>query len=298
MNTCMPDTSDTSWPAGFDPTSSSSSQSNSGNPDFPILSADVGVGLCSPSTPVIQAIAGQSGIKLTLVVRDNTGMSLAIPDGVVVTYTVKESYSSDPIGTETATIEDATRGIVSVTLGSDYTNPGLYISELVSKSADGNTLYTTSPYWLFVRASMGVTKAGPPTIAEIRMILADNCPDKNILLDKKYEFTDEEIAFAISRPIDEFNGTYIPETRYTPTSFPTKWKFHWSNAAAGYLLKASAIAYARNTIPYRSGDVSMDETRKLAIYTQLGEDLLKQWREFIRIKKYELNTSRGWLFVR
>lgn len=132
---------------------------------------------------------------------------------------------------------------------------------------------------------------GPPTINEIRMNIMDSSGAENLLLDD-VEFGDEQIALAVIKPIDHFNEVNPPlRTRYTTHTFV--WKKHWLDAIAGYLMQFAAHNYRRNRLGVNAGGVSIDDQNKEREYLTASTMLLEEWKEFVKLKKYELNMAEA-----
>lgn len=169
--------------------------------------------------------------------------------------------------------------------------PGLYDASLTVYGADGEAVASTR-YWLEVAARADYRSNGPLTIAEVRLELRDQCPGQNELLDR-LQFTDEQMAYAIRKPVDEFNATGQPETSFTVVNFPGMYRAYWSIGACGYLLRIAAIANDRDGLNYTAGGVAIDD-RMSRFVAELSGRLLDEWRSWMRSKKVELNVSQGW----
>ena len=131
---------------------------------------------------------------------------------------------------------------------------GLQPAQLVVYSPDGSKLYQVTPYWLHVSPTLKHSMSGPLSIAEVRMVLADRCPEANKLLGMM-EFDEVEIAMFMRRAVDEFNEKYQPWTQFDCQTFP--WRYHWSIGVAASLLRAHAIVLARNRLNYQAGGISI-----------------------------------------
>jgi hypothetical protein len=136
----------------------------------------------------------------------------------------------------------------------------------------------------------------PVTVSEIRMALRDLDPALNTLIDD-VEFSDQEILTSLTRPVDEWNETPPDLWQYSFTANTFPFREHLRKAACANLLKAAAYRYSRNSLPMSAGGVQTDDKAKSAEYVQLANDLLGQWREFIKFKKGELNLGLCWGMV-
>jgi len=189
-------------------------------------------------------------------------------------------------------VQDAERGLVSTTLtASDLARPGLQPAQLAIYSSDGEHLYQVVPYWLHVSPSLQHSTTGPLTLMEVRMVVADQCPEANVLMDA-LEFSDEEIAIFIRRAVDEFNEKYQPPTHYTPQTFP--WRFHWSLGVAGSMLRSKAIQIRRNELHYQAGGVTVQDDEHAGDYMKIAKGFLQEWQEFIVSRKRTLNIEAGY----
>ena len=122
--------------------------------------------------------------------------------------------------------------------------------------------------------------------------MRDVCPEFNTLLED-VEFSDEDIMFAMIRPIREWNET-PPDLSgsggsFTQNTFP--WRDYQMRATIGYLLNAAAIHQQRNQFNYSAGGVSIRDKDKATPYLGISERLLGEWREFILLKKKEINAN-------
>ena len=130
---------------------------------------------------------------------------------------------------------------------------------------------------------------GPPTINELRMHIMDSSPGENLLLDE-LEFGDEQISMALVRPVEHFNEINPPLRRFfTTQDFP--WRKHWLDAATGYLMQFAAHNYRRNRLDVRAGGITIDDQNKETEYLRAAKLLLDEWKEFAKLKKYELNQK-------
>ena len=207
-------------------------------------------------------------------------------------FVAKESYDAAQqyIDKDVTIGTPASDGKVTIEfVPDDLPYAGIWWAGLQGFDADDN-LIAQYPAWLAVEK--GLTQQfrtnSPITLSEIRMALRDTCPDFNTLL-LDLEFSDTEIAFAITRPIEEWNET-PPDVRiYTPATFP--FREAWRKATCGYLLQTAAYHYARNNLNYSAGGVSVNDKQKETEYMQMGENLLAKWKEFLMRQKVQMNAE-------
>jgi hypothetical protein len=133
--------------------------------------------------------------------------------------------------------------------------------------------------------------SGPPSLAEIRLHLADY-PEVNLLLDN-YEFDEAEIAFAAVRCIQYFNELPpIILRRFDTKTFP--FRYNWLNGICHNLFLMRCNYFRRNKLPYQAGGLSIDDLGKEKEYLQAamqyGEDF-KQWAKHTKVR---MNSDEGW----
>ena len=172
---------------------------------------------------------------------------------------------------------------------------GIYQLSIAVADAVNNTLAVDNPVLWVERSLFSMTAneggfiQGPPTIQELRQAMMDNGPAENMLLDA-VEFTDDQLAFAASRPIQQWNSTPPP---IRPPKDTRDFPFHeeWMSAICGHLFTMAAHNYRRNHLPYSAGGMSIDDKNKEREYAMAGKGLLDAWMDFVRSKKYEINIA-------
>jgi len=129
----------------------------------------------------------------------------------------------------------------------------------------------------------------PITIQELRLAMRDFSPEFNSLL-FDLEFSDAEIAFAIQRPIDEWNEMPPTIRRYTTATFP--YRDYWRIAIMSHLCISSRHHYARNAIEYSAGGMTVrDEAGKFQSYSKIAQDFRSEWLDFVTRTKREINAN-------
>ena len=128
------------------------------------------------------------------------------------------------------------------------------------------------------------------TIPEVRILLLDRCPADNPLLDD-LEFSDSEIAFAIRRPVDEWNERppHLMNAQYTPATFP--YRYYWMEATAGELLKMASRNLLRNKLDYQAAGLSINDKSRAEVYVQLAEQIHIQYLEWMQHEKFRINAE-------
>lgn len=129
------------------------------------------------------------------------------------------------------------------------------------------------------------------TDMDIRIWLRDTDPAANVLLDD-FEFTPEEIRMAQTVTVDYWNDTPPEIYRYNYDKFPYRSKL--LTGAAANLLFIAAHRYRRNQAQYNAGGVQFDSEDKYQQYDQAGTRLWEEFKQWVRMKKRELNTNLGW----
>lgn len=127
----------------------------------------------------------------------------------------------------------------------------------------------------------------PLTIAEVRMALYDTSGEQNQLLDD-LQFSDIIIANCMKRAIDDWNQ--MPPTlavNQTVATFP--YRANLCNGAVGYVLRMAANRYVRNQMRHSNAGLSMDDSDKGQLYLQLAQSMIIEWRNWVQVKKNELN---------
>jgi len=215
-------------------------------------------------------------------------------DALAVYMVVRETWESSTLLVDKeGEIRDYEDGTVQFQLSNaDLQYAGMYVGDLILKDNDGRTVHTTR-FFLAIEPSMDATFAdlSPAlTIAWIRMMVRDTCPEANYLLDE-LEYSDAEIMMALRNPIDEWNETSPDLGALTPRIFP--WRNHHAKAAIGELLQMAGLWYLRNHLSYSAGGVSINDRDKANAYLQLAQVYKQKWADFITTKKMELNVAGG-----
>ena len=197
------------------------------------------------------------------------------------------------------TCVDPASGMARFALDSEMVKyAGVYQLSVALKDHAGAIRHVENPVLWVERSLFAIDtsdrtfNSGPPTLQELRQAIMDNGAAENLLLDD-VEFHDDQIAYAVGKPLNYWNETPPPLKRLMATRiFP--FREAWTNAICGHLFMIAAHNYRRNHLPYNAGGVAVDDRNKEPQYLQMGNKLLDDWKEFVRIKKYEINTG---LFV-
>jgi hypothetical protein len=247
---------------------------------------------CAASTGVIRLKQGVAA-RVRIPLRDETGRVVEEEFGssesppVAVLHVREAAWTRCLVEAEAETI-DGGYAIFEID-GMRY--PGLYEASMVV-SVDGEEVAETR-YLVEVAAMRDRrNRRDPLSIAELRLELRDQCAGQNELLDR-LEFTDEQVAWAIRKPVDEFNATNQPRTTYTVSTFPGAWRAMWAMGSVGYLLRVASIGRDRDGLQYSAGGVTIDD-KNFAYVSRLSQQLLDDWRRWVVMKKVEINVDGAW----
>jgi hypothetical protein len=262
-------------------------------------------GSCGNSWPSIQLKqATQSSISVCL--KDKSGSALAL-DPLVhsVSFIVKEwPTDSNNYFTKDCTISLSTVGVVSfIVEPNNVPYAGIWLGEfevkqLVDDSSAPDPLFEEVvidrlPCYvevqLSIKASANKTHR-PLTIFEVRMAMRDRCSADNSFLES-LEFTDAEVAYAMQRPIDYWNEALPPMDHYTYTYATFPYKYQWTDATVGELLRMAGNNLMRNNMKITAGGISHDDSSKASAYLSLGSQLVAEYKNWVAGRKYSLNMS-------
>ena len=300
MTTCI-DGSDFSPDGGRD-----ENKPNVGPTELPHVTVDRSRSNCFGSKPVATMWQGQK-TRINLHALDANGSSISLkqsgtPEPVIrVFFEAKDREGTNRnVLRKECEITDAEAGTVQLSIVPADTKfipgPGIFVANLLVYDEDLDNLFHVTKYWFVVEATLDSaytqhTHHGPITVAEVRLLLRDQCPEQNLLLDD-FEFDDSQILACMRHPIDEFNEKYQPTTTFVMRNFP--FRYHWLRATMAMLLEIAAHGYMRDHLPYSAGGVSVDDKNKAAAYLGAAERLHVEWQDFIRNKKLEINIDSGY----
>jgi len=230
----------------------------------------------------------ESAVDLTRYSQSSSSSSGSSDSFTGVQFKVKALYTDqNPYLSTEVTVTDPSAGIIRW----DYTPTDL--EKCGMWLAVFNLVYegvkeASIPYYLDIRPNLSNYYAhGPVTIPEIRIAMRD-CAGANTLLDD-VEFSAEEIAWSIRRPIDFWNDALPPVAPHTVATFP--FRYQWLNATMGELLLIAARHYERNRLSYNAAGVSVADKDKGPQYYQAGKQLLAEWQDWVKNKKISINVS-------
>ena len=259
------------------------------SPDAAVPGATPNPGAGCPASTGVIRVMQKAPVRVRLPIKDELGNVFQDIDGATfeVKFTIRESeYSRAVVQMDADSVEN---GYALVTLPG-ISLPGLYLASVDVAVAGEPAVHTR--YWVEVAKSLRWRAREPLSIAEVRLELRDQCGAQNELLDR-LKFTDEQVAWAIRKPVDEFNATGQPQTAFTASSFPGSWRAPWASAAVGYLLRVASIGDDRDGLQYQAGGVSVDD-KNISFVAKMSQQLLTEWRDWARQKKVEINVEGAW----
>lgn len=133
--------------------------------------------------------------------------------------------------------------------------------------------------------------SGIITIPEIRLAMSDLQQGEVDLLDR-LEFNDTEILYALRQPVDMWNETPPIVTQFTTEYFP--YRYNWTQATIGILLRMRAHNYRRNNLEYSAGGISLNDQDKEKDYGPAAAALLSDYNQWMRRTKLAMNIRRTW----
>ena len=258
-------------------------------PDVAVAGAVANPGAGCPASTGVIRVMQRASVRVRLPIKDELGNVYEDIDGTDfdVDFTVRESEWSRPAAQVSA--DSVSGGYAIVTLPG-INLPGLYLASLDVSVGDEPAVHTR--FWVEVAKSFKWRAREPLSIAEVRLEVRDQCGGQNELLDR-LKFTDEQVAWAIRKPVDEFNAMGQPATAFTASNFPGAWRAQWASAAVGYLLRVASIGDDRDGLQYQAGGVSVDD-KNISFVAKMSQALLEEWREWARQKKVEINVEGAW----
>lgn len=172
-------------------------------------------------------------------------------------------------------------------------HPGIYEMTWAVCDAAGNPVHVDRAL-LSVERSLfpanldtAYANLGPPTFQEIRMRLMDSAASENNLLDD-VEFNDDQIALALVEPVRLWNETPPPIRLFTTRDFP--FRGAWVSGVMAQLHLMAANHYRRNRLAHSAGGTTVDDKNKFKEYSEEGQRLWQEYRDWLFAKKIEVNA--------
>jgi hypothetical protein len=240
--------------------------------------------------PVDQIPENGTAFFTTVVVNtENNPMNLT---DMKVRYVVRDSLFTEKYTEIDCAIVSVDKGLVDVYIPANILNqPGLHLAAIQVYNLDNKLIMQIPRYLEITPLITSVNR--PITVAEVRFALRDY-PEVNTLLDD-VEFSDNEIAYCMTKPIDKWNSMLPDVGRYDLHNFP--WRDMHLTATIGELLKIAAYHYIRNQLPYTAGGLSIDDKNKGPAYLQMAEQELAKFEKFCMERKFEANVMGGFIWL-
>lgn len=248
---------------------------------------NTGASICGSGVGVIR-LTQKVPVTVRLAVKDEQGNLFVTTDSVTGKLTVRDMANKPAKVTVSSAVY--TDGKVTFNIPG-ITQPGIYDASVTLYAA--GVPKASTRYWVEVAATMDWINCNLPlTISEVRMEVRDQCGEQNALFDA-LKFSDDQVVWAIRKPIDEFNSTGQPETAYTPATFPGQWRSQWVTSAAGYLMRVASIGDDRDGLTYSAGGVQIND-KDVSFVAKMSQQLIEEWRAWVRSKKVEINADQAW----
>jgi hypothetical protein len=130
------------------------------------------------------------------------------------------------------------------------------------------------------------------TSTEIRLFLMDN-ERLNVLLDG-VRWSEEDIEFAQKMCVAYFNESAprIATYQFSVDSFPFDYcMLMW---VSGHLLRSAAINQASNNLAYSADGISVNDSDKAQIFTELGKNMQDEAKDMIKQIKVQKNIENAY----
>jgi hypothetical protein len=234
----------------------------------------------------------RTGAPIDLTEYDSSSSSSGNFTGVKLA--IKESPSENQIwDTEDLEVVDGPAGQLKLTYDVTFTRrAGIFTGQI--ELWEDEIMQRVIPYFVTINPNLKADSSQRGlslSVAEIRMAIRDVDPEANYLLDE-LDFSDQEIALAVRRCVDYWNEVPPPVSVYTATNFP--WRYHLSLGAAAILHNMAANQKMRNDLPYKAGGLTVQDTIKYKQYLEFHERYWKQWMDWVRAKKYQINIDTAY----
>jgi hypothetical protein len=263
-------------------------------------------GVPVPLKPQSLRVAQGRKAKIVWFMKDQCGNPVDLTDlqaaGATVKFLARESLSMCANQGTTidlgGTIDLPSEGQVSAQLTDAVVQrPGIYAIDvgLLQPPPDGSLVFSNRFFLTVEQGLFGAvpTDLGPPSVPLLRLWLRDVDPDGNLWL-ASFEWDDTEIAACLVRPLQEFNEAPPPlDTVYNTQTFP--YPYNWTRAAQGYLLEMASLWYMRVHLPYQAGGLSIDDKNKFDVYWQRAQQMLQEWRQWLRFTKVRMNANGAYM---
>lgn len=190
----------------------------------------------------------------------------------------------------------------------DFTNPHDGISSQCSVPMTADDTAEAGRYrgQLTIEEGSSITKSNqmtlvvmsgesPLTLADIRLSLMDT-PELNEYLQER-ELSDDVLAMARQRALDQWNSRAGSHTHYTVDSFPAKSHSleKWRRGAMAQALKMQVTGLLRNRVQMKAEGVAADERGPRAkAYQKLADQWEQEWKVFIAKQQWAHAYENAW----
>lgn len=232
---------------------------------------------------------GTSFFKTQVFTPDNNPLNIV---DMKLRYVIRKTFTSESYTEIDCTVVRPDFGEIEVYIPANImSESGLHLACIQVYNIDGKLIYQ-APRYLEINPKFTSTSR-PVTVAEVRFAIRDY-PEYNTLLND-VEFSDNEIAYCITKPVDIWNSMLPDVGTYESNNFP--WHDVHLNATIGELLKIGSHHYNRNQLGYSSGGLSVDDKSKGPLYLQLAEQESQKFRMFCQERKFEINVMGGFGYL-
>lgn len=209
---------------------------------------------------------------------------------------ISNADNSNPVIQVPGKVTDARNGVVQFDLTAEMVKlAGIYQLSIAIFDQNSRNVKVDQPI-LWVERSLfrldttdTTFNQGPPTLQDVRQAMIDSSPAENTLLDS-VEFTDDQIAGALVKPVRQWNETPPPLRPPLDTrTFP--FLEAWIGAIVGHLFMFAAHNYRRNVLQTNAGGINIADKAKEPQYLQAGQLQLQNYTNFVQYKKLEINTA-------
>jgi hypothetical protein len=176
--------------------------------------------------------------------------------------------------------------------------PGIYVAEMAIFDPSGECMAATNKFYLVVEQSLFGgqcgQRAGPPSMAELRLELRDCSPTENSLYQDSLAFSDSEIIACMRTPVDYWNEALPPcPPGFTTQNFP--FRYQWKQAVKAQLYRIAAEYHRRSQVNYSAGGVTFDQhSNKAQLYDQIASELWGDFKQWVQSRKIAFNLEQAW----
>jgi hypothetical protein len=200
---------------------------------------------------------------------------------------------AEPMWIVPGTVKAPLKGLIEFNVPPEVSDlGGIFVVNMgLCRVSDGRPLYVHRGLLCVERSAWRspLVDCKMPTLSDIRMRIMDT--DTENLLQGYVEFTTADLLDSIVAAVREWNGTTpsLANHTYTCSTFP--WIEPWLNKIVASLYMKAALRYGRNKLLVSHGGVQGDDLNRDQQYQALAQQYDQQWKEWLKIKKRELNLQ-------